>query len=132
MKNVGETSYFAPPPYHPEEVEGHKKDIVDLSQGRGKKISKYFTKPPGDQSFCQDLQVAEAEEEEEVVDEEHTPGKPTVLNLVYTATKPVFLQMDENKGKDESLKHKTRELGVYSKKLNRVGLEKAIEKYWIK
>ena len=122
MNNAGKTSYFAPPPYHSEEVEVHNKDIVDLSQGSDRKISEYFTKPPGANSFCQDLQV----------DDEDMPRKPTVLNFVYTGLKPVFLRMGVKKGKEESLKHKARELGVYLKKLNRVGLEKAIERYWIK
>jgi hypothetical protein len=58
-----------------------------------------------------------AEVEEEEGDGKDRPGKPTVLNLVCTGLKPVFLRMDEKKGKEESLKHKARELGVYSKKL---------------
>ena len=39
--------------------------------------------------------------------------------------------MDKKKGKEESLKHKTRELGAYSRKLICDGLEEVIEKYFI-
>ena len=75
--------------------------------------------------------MAEVEEEDVVDPVLDLIGKPTLLSLVYTGVKPVFSRMDKKKGKDQSLKHKARELGIYSTKLNRVGLEKAIEKYWI-
>ena len=64
--------------------------------------------------------------------EESEDKEPTVLDLVFSGDRPVFLRMDEKEGKERSLIHKAKELGVYRNKMKCVEVEKLVEKHWIK
>ena len=63
--------------------------------------------------------------------EESEDKEPTVLDLVFSGDRPVFLQMDKKEGKERSLIHKAKELGVYRNKMKHVEVEKLVEKHWI-
>ena len=97
---VGETSFFPLPPYNSDDDNDNDDgrplaiDLIDDGVGKGgmKPISEFFHHPPSNKSYCQEVQVAKEEEDDEDDKMEESGDKePTVLDLVFSGDRPVFL-----------------------------------------
>ena len=107
-KVVGETSFFPQPPYDSDDDNDNDNgkllaiDLTGDGVGKGgmKPISEFFHCPLSNKSYCQEVQVDEEEEDDEDDKmEESGDEEPTVLDLVLSGDRPVFLRMDKKEDK---------------------------------